>query len=275
MSTASSRPGAAILQARNLRKQFGAVTAAGDISVGIERLSVTGLIGSNGAGKTTFVNMITGYLKPDSGTIEFDGRDITTLTPRAITRLGIARSFQIPQLYDALSVEENILVALGIAARNGQLGPATAPRGQASRLARQQEEQALAQILSQFQLRDYRVRLARVLPQGVRKALDIALAMVARPQVLLLDEPTSGVSSEEKFAIMDMIMTALAQQGVTTLFVEHDMEVVSRYAQRVLAFYDGRVIADGEPKRVLQDDDVRRYVVGMSHAAPAGARSHA
>ena len=246
-----------ILQAKNLRKQFGAVTAAGDINVAIEGLSVVGLIGSNGAGKTTFVNMITGYLKPDSGAIEFAGRDITALTPRAITRLGVARSFQIPQLYDSLSVEENILVALGIAARNAPGG------GKANRSA---EEAATEQILAQFQLRDYRHRAARVLPQGVRKALDIALAMVAKPQVLLMDEPTSGVSSEEKFAIMDMIMGALGQQGVTTLFVEHDMEVVSRHAQRVLAFYDGRVIADGAPQQVLGDADVQRYVVGTSLA---------
>jgi branched-chain amino acid transport system ATP-binding protein len=246
-----------ILQTKKLRKQFGAVTAAGDISVGFDQHSVTGLIGSNGAGKTTFVNMITGYLKPDSGTIEFAGRDITALTPRAITRLGIARSFQIPQLYDSLSVEENVLVALGIAARNERRGAG---------FGQQQEEQAAAQILAQFQLSDYRHRAARVLPQGVRKALDIALAMVAKPQVLLLDEPTSGVSAEEKFAIMDMIMAALAQQRVTTLFVEHDMEVISRHAQRVLAFYDGRVIADGAPQQVLQDAEVRRYVVGMSYA---------
>jgi branched-chain amino acid transport system ATP-binding protein len=247
----------AILHAKNLRKQFGAVTAADDISVSVEPHSVIGLIGSNGAGKTTFVNMITGYLKPDAGTIEFAGRDITALEPREITRAGIARSFQIPQLYDSLSVEENVLVALGIAARN------QAP-GSGSR--RQREQQAVEQILARFHLLEERHRPARVLPQGVRKALDIALAMVARPQVLLLDEPTSGVSSEEKFAIMDMIMGALGQQGVTTLFVEHDMEVISRYAQRVLAFYDGRVIADGAPRQVLEDAGVRRHVVGMSHA---------
>jgi branched-chain amino acid transport system ATP-binding protein len=272
---------AALLEAKNLHKQFGAVTAAGDITVAIERGSVTGLIGSNGAGKTTFVNMITGYLKPDSGTIEFAGRDITALTPRVITRLGIARSFQIPQLYDSLSVHENLLAAIGVAGRNGQLKPgAQAPHsassGQApsssSRFGKEQEQQVAGQLLEQFRLEDYREREARVLPQGVRKALDIALSMVARPQVLLLDEPTSGVSADEKFSIMDMIMGALSAQGVTTLFVEHDMEVVARYAQRVLAFYDGRIIADGMPQQVLQDVDVRRYVVGMSHSGP---RDHA
>ncbi len=272
---------AALLEAKNLRKQFGAVTAAGDITVAIERGSVTGLIGSNGAGKTTFVNMITGYLKPDSGTIEFAGRDITALTPRVITRLGIARSFQIPQLYDSLSVHENLLAAIGVAGRNGQLGPgAQAPHSassaqapsSSSRFGKEQEQQVAGQLLEQFRLEDYREREARVLPQGVRKALDIALSMVARPQVLLLDEPTSGVSADEKFSIMDMIMGALSAQGVTTLFVEHDMEVVARYAQRVLAFYDGRIIADGPPQQVLQDVDVRRYVVGMNHPAP---RDHA
>ena len=115
----------------------------------------------------------------------------------------------------------------------------------------------MEQILAQFRLRDYRYRDARVLPQGVRKLLDIALAMVAKPQVLLLDEPTSGVSAEEKFAIMDMMMGAVRPEGITMLFVEHDMEVVSRFAQRVLAFYEGRVIADGAPQQVLQDAEVQ------------------
>jgi branched-chain amino acid transport system ATP-binding protein len=249
-----------ILEAQNLRKNFGALIAAWDISVAIPKDSVTGLIGANGAGKTTFINMITGYLKPGSGTIHFQGRDITTLPPREITRLGVCRSFQIPQLYDSLTVEENIQVGLGIVSlsrkktffskppRNGEAVPEMAQS-----------------ILERFSLLDYRDKPANVLPGGIRKILDIAMSMVGKPQIMMLDEPTSGINADQKFDMMDMIMEALRAEGVTVLFVEHDMDIVSRYAQRILAFYDGRIIADGSPETVLTDDKVRQYVIGGLH----------
>ena len=113
-----------------------------------------------------------------------------------------------------------------------------------------------------FGLADYRNKNAQVLPGGIRKLLDIALAMIAKPTILLLDEPTSGVSAQEKFGIMDMVMTAIKAEGATILFVEHDMEVVSRFAQRVLAFNEGRIIADAAPEIALNDPEVKRYVVG-------------
>ena len=254
-----------ILEARGLIKTFGAVTAANDVSVNINEHSITGLIGTNGAGKTTFVNMVTGYLKPASGSIHFAGRDITPLAPRQITRLGIARSFQIPQLYDTLSVRENLIVALGIVLRNAKPSffsklPAQVPghNGPLNTVA--------DSLMTQFNLLDYGNRVARVLPQGVRKQLDIAMAMAGKPQVLLLDEPTSGVASEEKFGIMDMIMNVVRVEKVTVLFVEHDMDIVSRYADRVLAFYDGRIIADQAPEEALNNPDVQRYVTGKRHA---------
>jgi branched-chain amino acid transport system ATP-binding protein len=117
-------------------------------------------------------------------------------------------------------------------------------------------------ILLRFGLADYRNKNAQVLPGGVRKLLDIALTMVAKPTILLLDEPTSGVSAEEKFGMMEMVMAAVKAEGATVLFVEHDMEVVSRFAERVLAFYDGRIIADAAPEIALRDPEVKRYVVG-------------
>ena len=119
-------------------------------------------------------------------------------------------------------------------------------------------------------LAEYRNRNTQALPGGVRKLLDIALTLAARPRILLLDEPTSGVSAEEKFGIMETVMTAARKEGATVIFVEHDMEVVSRFAQRVLAFYDGRIIADAPPEVALGDPDVRRYVVGGE--AGRGAR---
>jgi branched-chain amino acid transport system ATP-binding protein len=112
---------------------------------------------------------------------------------------------------------------------------------------------------------------AGVLPEGVRKLLDIAMAMVVRPKILLLDEPTSGVSADEKFPLMDMVMEAVRALGVTVLFVEHDMEIVTRYVHRVLAFYEGRIIADGDPASVLDDSEVRRYVIGQADEAEHAA----
>jgi branched-chain amino acid transport system ATP-binding protein len=253
---------AVILDARGLNKTFGAVTAAAEVSAAIEQDSIVGLIGTNGAGKTTFINMITGYLKPDRGTIEFEGRDITRLPPRDITRLGIARSFQIPQLYSSLSVLENMLVALGVVLRNaGRGGYFSRGRPLVPGFDAPAEE-AAERLLERFALAEYRDRNAQVLPGGVRKLLDIALAMVAKPKILLLDEPTSGVSAQEKFGIMEMVLKAVRAEGATVLFVEHDMEIVSRFAQRVLAFYDGRIIADAAPQQALADPEVKRFVVG-------------
>jgi branched-chain amino acid transport system ATP-binding protein len=253
---------AVVLDARGLNKRFGAVTAATNINAAIERDSVVGLIGTNGAGKTTFINMITGYIKPDSGSIHFQGRDITALSPREITRVGICRSFQIPQLYASLSVFEHMMVGLGVVLRNAGLGGYFS-RGRPNVPGHDAPAEEVAErILARFGLSDYRDKNAQVLPGGVRKLLDIALAMVAKPMILLLDEPTSGVSAEEKFGIMEMVMTAVKAEGATVLFVEHDMEVVSRFAQRVIAFYDGRIIADASPEIALTDPEVKRYVVG-------------
>jgi branched-chain amino acid transport system ATP-binding protein len=252
-----------ILDAKGLNKSFGAVIAANEVSAAIEKDSVVGLIGTNGAGKTTFINIVTGYIKPDRGSIAYDGRDITRLPPRDITRLGICRSFQIPQLYGSLSVLDNMLIGLGIVLRNAGLagyfsrGDAAVPG-----YGRPAEEVA-EHLLGKFGLLDDRHRNAQVLPGGARKLLDIALAMVAKPRILLLDEPTSGVSAQEKFGIMKMVLEAVRAEGATVLFVEHDMEVVSRFAQRVLAFYDGRIIADAPPQAALADPQVKRYVVGQ------------
>ena len=255
-----------ILDARSLSKHFGAVAAADNVSAAIDKDSVVGLIGTNGAGKTTFINMITGYLKPDRGTIHYEGRDITQLLPRDITRLGICRSFQIPQLYSSLTVEENMHMALGVVLWNARLGgffsggePPVPGHGAPVR-------EVAERLLERFGLMPYRHRNAQVLPGGVRKLLDIALTMAAKPRILLLDEPTSGVSAEEKFGIMEMVMGAVKAEGATVLFVEHDMEVVSRFAERVLAFYDGRIIADAPPEAALKDPEVKRFVVGTLHA---------
>jgi len=244
---------ATLLQVSGIEKRFGAVVAASGINVAVPQGQRVSLIGSNGAGKTTFVNMITGYLKPDEGSIVLAGQDITRLSPRAITRLGVARSFQIPQLFAELSALENMLVALAFHENRLSFWQ-TARRSDAVERA--------DLLLHRFRLAEHRDRRVAELPGGVRKLLDIAMAMTGAPRLLLLDEPTSGVSAEEKFPMMDTIMTALGDDPMTVLFVEHDMDIVQRHADRVIAFYSGRVIADDRPELALATADVRRYVTG-------------
>lgn len=245
-----------VLEAKAVEKSFGAVTAASDINVSVPEGAVYSLIGANGAGKTTFVNMVTGYITPDSGSIRFAGQEISGLTPRKITQLGIHRSFQIPQLCNELTVEENMLVARAIHGKEKPsfLAPA---HGKAAR-------ERTRETLERFKIADYRDRLIPELSGGVKKLLDIAMAMAGETKIMLLDEPTSGVAADEKFPIMDLVIDALKAEGVTVLFVEHDMDIVTRYSERVLAFYDGRIIADDAPDEVLSDPEVQRYVTGTA-----------
>ncbi len=260
----------AILSAEKVSKSFGQVTAARDISMEIPAGQTVGIIGANGAGKTTFVNMITGYLTPSSGRIRFQGRDITGLGPKAITRLGVCRSFQIAQVFPTLTALENMVTALGVADRLAGRAGLLAPLRQPER------RQRALETLSHYGIADYAGRRADVLPQGVRKLLDIAMAVASEPKVVLLDEPTSGVSVEEKFTIMDAVMRGLGERSITVLFVEHDMDIVQRYADRVLAFYDGTIIADGPPEEALASQDVRDYVIGDFQLRHAGeGQAHA
>jgi branched-chain amino acid transport system ATP-binding protein len=244
----------AILDVKGLCKNFGSLTAASDINVSVDNHEVVGIIGANGAGKTTFVNLVTGYLKPTRGTIHFSGRNITRLPPRAIIKAGISRSFQVPQVFGTATIFDNVLIALGIA-HDGRF-PVWRPLHRADLVT------AADRILQRFGIAAHRNDPASQVSQGVRKLMDIAMATVHKPRLLLLDEPTSGVSVEEKFAIMDVIMAALRAADITVLFVEHDMDIIARYASRVLAFYDGTIIADGAPHAVIDDPQVRRYIIG-------------
>jgi branched-chain amino acid transport system ATP-binding protein len=241
-----------VLSVRGLEKRFGAVVAADALNLDIAAGQKVSLIGANGAGKTTFVNLVTGYLKPDSGSIALDGIDIGRRSPRNVARLGISRSFQIPQLFIELTAAENLIVAVA-GARAQALSfhaPAEAHDGK------------VLELLERFGLGGVADRPISELAGGVRKLIDIAMALVRRPKLLLLDEPTSGVSAEEKFATMDRVIHAVAPDAATIVFVEHDMEIVSRYADRVVAFYQGRILADGDPHNVLKDAEVRRFVTG-------------
>jgi branched-chain amino acid transport system ATP-binding protein len=244
----------ALLETIGLQKAFGAVIAASDISVAVEEGQKLGLIGNNGAGKTTFINIVTGHLKPDCGRVLLDGKDITGRAPRQVRRDGVSRSFQIPQLFTSLTLDQNLLLALAILRKEGM--PSWKPARADGRMAE------LDELLERFRLLPYREQIVAILPGGVRKLVDVAMAVTQQPKLLLLDEPTSGVAVEEKFPLMDVIMHAIERTETTVLFVEHDMDIVGRYADRVLAFYAGRIIADGTPGAVLSNEEVQRYVTG-------------
>jgi len=244
-----------VLEVQDLEKSFGGVVAASNINVIVEEQETIGIIGANGAGKTTFVNMVTGYMPPTSGAIAFMGNSILGMKPRDITELGLCRSFQIPQVFLSESVFDNMMMAYGIAQSSGfsLLNP----------LHTGARAKTVNEHLERFQITEYSGIAASALPQGVRKLLDIAMATVRRPRLLMLDEPTSGISAEEKFGIMDIIMGALKEESTTVLFIEHDMEIVERYVARVLAFYQGEIICDAPTAEAMNDPKVKEFVLGQ------------
>lgn len=242
------------LEVAGLRKSFGPVVAANNIHVQIEAGTVLSIIGTNGAGKTSFINMVTGYLRPDDGRIKFYGHDITGRSPREITALGLGRSFQIPQLFDGMSVVENLLAAASISGLN---------RINLFESASQRDAVILCEnLLRRFALDRVRHERPENLAGGTRKLLDIAMAVVSHPKMLLLDEPTSGVSSDEKMGLMQQVLAATEESELTAVLVEHDIDIVERFSHRVLAFFAGEIIADGPPQQVLSDMRVRDLITG-------------
>ncbi len=243
-----------ILQTKNLQKSFSGIIAAENINISVKEGEIIGIIGANGAGKTVFVNMITGYLKPTSGKIEFLGNNITGIEPRDATHIGVCRSFQVSQVFMTMTVKQNLMIAMSLSKKKGL------------ELLLPLEDENLSKecdkILDLYKIKKQSDLIVSTLSQGMRKLLDIAMAVVGNPKVLLLDEPTSGVSVEEKFGIMDIVISALKKSGTTVLFVEHDMEIVERYVDRVIAFYQGQVICDDTPKKALKDKKVIQYVLG-------------
>ncbi len=242
-----------LVKTTGLNLAFGAVIAANNIDFELhtgERLAV---IGQNGAGKTTFINICTGYLKPASGTVTFDGHDITGMAPRKIVRLGMGRSFQLPQLFTEHTVRECIQIA---AARQNARLSAFKP------LAATVNSNDVESTLELVGLRDDANAISSDLPEGKRKLLDVAMALALKPKLLIMDEPTSGVASEDKHDLMQTVMNALEQRKVTSWFVEHDVDIVAQYATRVAAWINGAIVADGTPDEVLANPQIKREVLG-------------
>ena len=244
-----------ILEAKDLHVAFNGVKAADGVSLSIHDGEFLAIIGPNGSGKTTVLNLCTGYVRPKSGSVHLDVQDITRLAPRAIARLGVARAFQIPQLFSDQRVIDNMMLSL--AAKDG-LWTMMRPLETEARRA---EAEALLGLVG---LADDKNRISNTLPEGHRKLLDIAVALALKPRLLLLDEPTSGVSALERFPLMEALMSALRQRQITALFVEHDMDVVARYANRVLVWNAGNIMAEGHPDEVFKDQRVLQSVVGVA-----------
>jgi len=244
-----------LLRTVNLRKQFGETRACDGLDFVVNSGEFLSLVGSNGAGKTTLVNLISAHLQPDSGQILFEERDITFMSVTDRIRAGIARSFQIVNLFDGLSVLDN--VALSIFSRDRK----TAKIAKLADHDFDVRDEALT-VLGQFGLRGKAEVLAGGLAQGERKLLDVAVAYALRPKLLFLDEPTSGVSTHEKAQIMDTVSSVVRAGTVTAVVIEHDMDVVFRYSDRIVMMHEGAFLADGTPDQIRAHKDVAAILLG-------------
>ena len=249
-----------LLQATHVRKLYGDVCALEDVSLAIEPGQFVSIIGPNGAGKTTLVNVLTGHLRPSAGAVHFLGRDIGGIGPVRLARLGMARSFQLVTIFPALTVLEALQVA--VLSRLGR------GRRAFRRLAADRDvEREAREVAELFALADKAAVPARALAQGDKKLLDVASAFALRPRVILMDEPTSGVSTGDKTAIMEILVTASRRIGIESIIqVEHDMDIVFGYSDRIVALHGGRVLADGTPDEIRARADVVATVVGKPPA---------
>ena len=249
-----------LLATRGLSKTFGALRAVDNVNFTVRPGEFLALIGSNGAGKTTLVNLISGLFRPDAGRIEFEGRDVTQQSVNERIRTGIARSFQLVNLFDQMSVFDN--VALTVFARERKTRSLFALADRDAAVA----DEAAA-ILAQFGLATRARMVAGGLSQGERRLLDVAVAYALRPRLLFLDEPTSGVSTREKAPIMDVVTSVVRSQGITAVVIEHDMDVVFTYSDRIVAMHQGAILADGTPDEIRRNDQVTSTLIGT--VAPA------
>jgi branched-chain amino acid transport system ATP-binding protein len=242
-----------MLSARHIRKSFNGFRAVADVSLDVPAQAITAVIGPNGAGKTTLFNLLTGHVRADGGSVAFEGRDITGAAPHAICRLGIGRSFQHTNIFRKLTVLENIRVAL--IAHHGQA------RNFWHRSAALHRDEAMG-ILEQLGLVGHADTVSDYLSHGNQKQLELGIALASDPKLLLLDEPTAGMSATETREAIGLLERVVRDRKLTLLFTEHDMDVVFSIAQKIAVLHQGRLIAEGSPAEVRSHAEVRRVYLG-------------
>ena len=242
-----------LLDVRGLRKSFGGLRAVDGVDLALPRGEIRALIGPNGAGKTTLFNMLTGQLRADAGEVRFKGERLTRLPPYAVWRRGVSRTFQLTATFASLSALENVQVAR-LSHRRKTYSLLT----RATRLEVEESRRLLAQVGLDEQVG----RLAGVLAYGDLKRLELAVALANGPELLLLDEPTSGMAPAERGALMALIAELARERDLTVLFTEHDMDVVFAISDRIMVLHQGRVIAEGKPAEVRANAEVQRVYLG-------------
>lgn len=244
-----------VLETSQLTKEFGDLKAVDSIDFEIESGEIVGIIGPNGAGKTTFVNLLTGVLESTDGEIVFDGERLGNLPVHSRAQRGLVRSFQIPQVCDDLTLLENVRSAvLSRERRNNSLF---------SVLLWEDESRTEAiELLEMFGLTERQNVRAETIPHGDKKILDVCMSVAMRPKLLILDEPTSGVATDNKHEIMNQLQDYFETTDSAVLFIEHDMELIAQYAERVFAMDQGQKLIDGTPEEVLEDPTVKQRIRG-------------
>ena len=268
----SEPAGAAILDAEGVVKSFGGVRAVNGATLDVREGSITALIGPNGAGKTTLFNVLTGFYRGDAGRVSFAGNQIIRRPPYAIARLGMVRTFQITKALSRMPVIDNMMLAAtdqpGEHLLNVVFRPALTRRREG-----EVREQAL-ELLELFNLQDKADEYAGTLSGGQRKLLELARALMTKPRLLMLDEPMAGINPTLGRRLLDHMQTLRREQGVTFLFIEHDMEVVMGHSDRVIVMAEGKVIAEGEPDEVRRDQTViDAYLGGTAGDGPNGGEA--
>lgn len=249
-----------LLQAENVSKVFGGLRAVSNFEIRIDKGELIGLIGPNGAGKTTAFNLLTGVYEPSGGTIVFDGKSIVGLKPFQITQRGIARTFQNIRLFSELSVLDNVKIAYHFHVKYG-LVESILRVGRYFKEEEEIEEKAIA-FLKIFKLEHKKDEIAKNLPYGEQRRLEIARALAAKPQLLLLDEPAAGMNPQETQDLMQMITWIRREFGLTILLIEHDMNLVMGICERIYVLEYGSIIAQGTPSKIKNDPQVIKAYLG-------------
>ncbi len=240
-----------LLQTKDLSLQFGGLKALQHVSMRVPAGEFRGLIGPNGAGKTTLINCISGAIKASSGSILFDQIETIEMAPHLISHLGMSRSFQHVQIFGNRSVRDNILIGMHRQIKQNLLGQLLGLPG--TRLAEREASVRAEELLKRFDLDSVADRPAKLLPYGVLKRLDLARSLAAKPKLLLLDEPTSGMSEEEAHSAIAMLKAIARQEGMTLLVIEHNMRIMMDLADRISVLHLGQIIAEGTPEEVTQN----------------------